>query len=67
MKSAPLNYSTLAIGVAVALWFASTAHAAKSTSDSAPTIENVATATYSIDGVTQRTVESRACPQFILQ
>lgn len=58
MKSAPLNYSTLAIGVAAALGFASSAHAAKSTSDSTPTIENVATATYSIDGVIQRTVES---------
>ncbi len=58
MKPNLLNYSTLTIGIAAALGVAGTAHAAKSTGESTPTIENVATATYSIDGVAQNAVES---------
>lgn len=52
------KYSVLTVGIVTAMGVATSANAAKLTADSAPTIDNIATATYSIDGVAQTPVES---------
>ena len=58
MKSGLFKYSVLTIGIVTALGIATSANAAKLTADSAPTIDNIATATYSIGGVAQTPVVS---------
>ena len=58
MSNRLFKQSVLAISVISALGLAGTANAAKSTAESTPTIDNIATATYSIDGVAQAQVES---------
>ncbi|GAA0320396.1 hypothetical protein [Psychrobacter aestuarii] len=57
MKTRLFQYSVLAAGIVTALGVTS-ANAAKSTADSTPTIDNIATATYSIAGVAQNPVQS---------
>lgn len=58
MKPTTFKYSVLTVGVVAAMSMASTTNAAETTASSAPTIDNIATATYSIGGVTQTPVES---------
>ena len=58
MNSGLFKYSVLTIGIVSALGIATSANAAKLTADSAPTIDNIATATYSIGGVAQTPVVS---------
>lgn len=58
MTSNAFKYSVLAVAITTSLGIASTANAAKSVGDSTPTIDNIATATYSIAGIAQTPVES---------
>ncbi|WP_199508138.1 MULTISPECIES: hypothetical protein [unclassified Psychrobacter] len=57
MKPRLFQYSVLAAGIVTALGITS-ANAAKSTAESTPTIDNIATATYSIAGIEQNPVQS---------
>ena len=57
MKTRLFQYSVLAAGIVTALGITS-ANAAKSTAESTPTIDNIATATYSIGNVAQNPVQS---------
>ncbi len=58
MSKRLFKQSVLAVSVISAFGLAGTANAAKSTADSTPTIDNIATATYSIAGVAQNPVQS---------
>ena len=57
MKTRLFQYSVLAAGIVTALGITS-ANAAKSTAESTPTIDNIATATYSIGNIAQNPVQS---------
>lgn len=58
MNSNMFKYSILAAAITMSLGMINTANAAKSVAESTPTIENIATATYSIAGIAQIPVES---------
>ena len=58
MNSNMFKYSILAAAIVTSLGVVSTANAARSIAESTPTIDNIATATYSIGGISQTPVES---------
>ena len=58
MKPTLFKHSVLTVGIVSAMGIATSANAAKLIADSAPTIDNIATATYSIGGVAQTPVIS---------
>lgn len=58
MKPTLFKYSVLTLGIVSAMGVATSANAARLVADSAPTIDNIATATYSIGGVAQTPVVS---------
>ena len=67
MQSGLFKYSVLTVGVVAAMSVASTANAAKSIADSTPTIDNIASATYSIGGTPQTPVVSNTVTVNITQ
>ncbi|MEN2750735.1 hypothetical protein AAIR29_03730 [Psychrobacter sp. FBL11] len=58
MKSSNFKYSVLTVGIAAALGISSAANAAEVVAESAPSIENIASATYKIGTVSQTPVNS---------
>lgn len=58
MNSNNFKYSVLAVAITTSLGIANTVSAAESVAESAPVIDNIATATYSIAGIAQTPVES---------
>ena len=58
MNSNTFKYSVLAVAITTSLGIANTVNAAESVAESAPVIDNIATATYSIAGIVQTPVNS---------
>ncbi|WP_201596415.1 hypothetical protein [Psychrobacter fulvigenes] len=58
MKSSTFKYSVLTVGIAAAFGINNLANAAEIVAESAPTIENIASATYKIGTVAQTPVQS---------
>ena len=58
MKSSFYNYSVLTVALAAAMGLTCTANAATVSAGTTPTIDNIATATYSISGIPQTAVQS---------
>jgi len=67
MKPNLFKYSVLTVGITAAMGIAGTANAAESSVGSAPTVNNVATATYNVGNVAQTPVKSNTVTVNITQ